>query len=134
MIIKGWVNPKYLDEDWYSSLSFNLNKKMVTEVPAVLSVNTKSYLGAKLTSSILSYGDLEDKVSLQKQFIKKLEQKNKILMEALEFYANHNHIREYGNGQQIILEPEECIDTSGDEKTFNCAEKAIKKAKELDDE
>ena len=39
---------------------------------------------------------------------RELEAENKKLREALEFYANDGHIREYNYGQMVMLESEEC--------------------------
>ena len=41
-------------------------------------------------------------------YTEKLEAENKKLREALEFYANEGHIREYSYGQMVMLESEEC--------------------------
>ena len=37
-----------------------------------------------------------------------LQEENKKLREALEFYANDGHVREYSYGQMVMLESEEC--------------------------
>lgn len=64
--------------------------------------------------------------------IEKLRKQNKIMREALEFYADDYHIRDYGNGQQVILEDSEvCLEDEDIEGFLNKAGKALKEIGEL---
>lgn len=59
--------------------------------------------------------------------IKKLKQENEKLRKCVEFYANDGHIRDYGNGQQVILESFEVQESESGECMPNKAQQALEK-------
>ena len=70
--------------------------------------------------------------------IAKLDQENRelkhvkeILLDAVRFYAKDYHIRDYGNGQQVILEIDEAIDLDSDEDSFNYAAKTLQQIERM---
>ena len=92
MLIKGWVTPKYLDENWYSSFTITKNKKRENDVPVVISVHDKAFDGAKnINKHIDSYGDLEHKLKQTQQRLEECEEALGLILNNYEMCSQNPH-------------------------------------------
>ena len=62
---------------------------------------------------------------------KEMKEQIKVLLECVSFYANDHHIREYGNGQQVILESSEIADDEDGNSLPNKAQLCLEKFKNI---
>ena len=77
------------------------------------------------------FEDMLLKSATQAMNMQKLEDQVEMLKEALEFYAQERHIREYSHGQMVMLEACECNEDDEGNSLPNTASSVLEKLNKM---
>lgn len=113
--VKGWINPRYLDQKWFRNFSVSRDVKSEKDIPVIVEFDHESYKAAQCDNPAFTYRELLDRNKNQQTKIteledewgderaefniellkvEKLEKRNKELLEALDEISERTSIED----------------------------------------
>ena len=85
--IKGYVNPRYLDQKWFRNFSVSRDKKTVKDIPVIVEFDHDSYESYRCDITSPTYFELEQTIN---QLTKERDEIKAQLREANELLIAYN--------------------------------------------